>query len=124
VIDDKVFEAIAPYRKKINKTPALLSLLYDADLMPEQISTMRGALSLAAVVEAYDAGRRDLASESRQERVMSWFDRFLSWLYIRRLWGPRCSDYQEGCACCEHWKEHDEVIETLPRQERASDNSV
>lgn len=29
--------AIQPYRKQISETPALLSLLYDIDLLPEQI---------------------------------------------------------------------------------------
>lgn len=29
--------AMAPYRKQINDTPALMSLLYDIDLLPEQI---------------------------------------------------------------------------------------
>ena len=38
---------------------------------------------------------------------MNPFDHFLSWLYITRLWGDRCPDYDELCACCEKWKEHD-----------------
>lgn len=37
-------------------------------------------------------------------------DRFISWLYIRRLWGPRCSEYDPDCPVCEHWREHDEVF--------------
>lgn len=48
---------VANYRKIINNTPDLLSLLYDADLLPEQITSMRGAVSMAAVVEAYKLGK-------------------------------------------------------------------
>lgn len=43
--------------------------------------------------------------------MMSWWlDHFLSWLYTYRLWGPRCSDYEPTCACCEAWKVHDEIF--------------
>jgi len=34
-------------------------------------------------------------------------DRWLSWVYVRRIWGPRCSEYEAGCPCCEKWLEHD-----------------
>ena len=54
--EQKAQSAIAEYRKQISETPALLSLLYDADLLPEQIVSMRGAVSLAAVVTAYRLG--------------------------------------------------------------------
>ena len=37
-------------------------------------------------------------------------DRLLSWLYTHRLWGPRCSDYEPTCPCCEAWKTHDEIF--------------
>ena len=56
-----VEEVLSAYRKRINETPILLSLLYDADLLPEQIISVRGAISMAAVVEAYEAGRRSVA---------------------------------------------------------------
>lgn len=55
--DDGVAEILGGYLKQINDTPALLSLLYDADMMPEQIISVRGAISVAAVVTAYNAGR-------------------------------------------------------------------
>ncbi len=38
---------------------------------------------------------------------MKLFDRVLSWLYTYRLFGSRCPDYAEGCACCEAWNVHD-----------------
>ena len=37
-------------------------------------------------------------------------DRFISWLYTRRMYGPRCSEYESGCIVCEQWKLHDEVF--------------
>ena len=49
-------DMVAKYCRQINETPALLSLLYDADLLPEQIVTMRGAVSMAAVCIAYNEG--------------------------------------------------------------------
>jgi len=49
--------------RKINATPALLSLLYDANLLPEQIVSERDYKSMAAVVVAYDLGRADTADK-------------------------------------------------------------
>lgn len=45
------------YRKFINETPEILSLLYDVDLLPEQIVTVRGAISVAAICTAYQLGK-------------------------------------------------------------------
>ena len=42
----------------ITSTPDLLSLLYDAGMLPEQITTKRDAIAVAAVCEAYQAGLR------------------------------------------------------------------
>lgn len=42
-----------PYRKQISDTPALLSLLYDIDLMPEQIRLPVNALRMAAFCEVF-----------------------------------------------------------------------
>ena len=36
-IQKEMQSAMQPYRKQINQTPALMSLLYDIDLLPEQI---------------------------------------------------------------------------------------
>jgi hypothetical protein len=38
------------------------------------------------------------------------FDRLISWLYTRRIWGPRCSEYEPGCPCCERWRQHDDLF--------------
>lgn len=40
---EAVKSAIQPYRKEISQSPELLSLLYDVDLMPEQIKLMVNA---------------------------------------------------------------------------------
>ena len=60
-----VAEILGGYLSLINSTPAILSLLYDADLLPEQIVTMREAVCVAAVCEAYKAA---LSSVSERER--------------------------------------------------------
>lgn len=44
-----------PYRKQINETPALLSLLYDIDLLPEQIRLPVNAGRMIAVCELFKA---------------------------------------------------------------------
>ncbi len=54
--DPRVNQILTTYRDLINTTPTLLSLLYDTDLLPELIVSFRGALSMAAVCEAYKAG--------------------------------------------------------------------
>lgn len=46
-------EAVQPYRKQVNETPALLSLLYDIDLLPEQIRLPVNALRMAAFCEVF-----------------------------------------------------------------------
>lgn len=52
---------LARYRDTISTTPALLSLLYDADMLPEQTVTVRGAISVVTVVLAYKAALEDAA---------------------------------------------------------------
>lgn len=42
-----------PYRKQINETPALLSLLYDIDLLPEQIVLPVNAVRMGAFCEVF-----------------------------------------------------------------------
>lgn len=52
---------LASYLDTISTTPTLLSLLYDADMLPEQTVTVRGAISVVAVVVAYKAALEDAA---------------------------------------------------------------
>jgi len=40
-------------------------------------------------------------------------DRLMSWLYTRRIWGPRCPDSEPGCPVCQRWREHDELFEKM-----------
>lgn len=51
-------ELILKYTETINKTPYLLSLLYDVNLLPEQITSMEKAIYMAAIVEAYKEGSK------------------------------------------------------------------
>lgn len=46
-------DAVQPYRKQIDATPALLSILYDIDLMPEQIRLMVNAGRMIAFCEVF-----------------------------------------------------------------------
>lgn len=45
--------AIQPYRQQISGTPALLSLLYDIDLLPEQIRILVNVGRMIAVCELF-----------------------------------------------------------------------
>jgi hypothetical protein len=38
------------------------------------------------------------------------FDRFISWVYTRRIFGPRCADYEQGCPVCDAWNFHDDLF--------------
>ena len=46
-------ETTQPYRKQIGETPALLSLLYDIDLLPEQIKLPVNAVRMAHFCEVF-----------------------------------------------------------------------
>lgn len=46
-------EATQPYRQFINENPPLLSLLYDIDLLPEQIRLYVNATRMIAVCELF-----------------------------------------------------------------------
>lgn len=49
-------EVTTPYRKFISDTPALLSVLYDIDLLPEQIRLPVNASRMAAFCELWKNG--------------------------------------------------------------------
>lgn len=51
--EEGVNEITAPYRKQITSTPELLSLLYDVDLLPEQITKRVNAIRMAGFCEVY-----------------------------------------------------------------------
>lgn len=43
--------------------------------------------------------------------IRDFFDRMISWIYVRRLYGSRCPDYDEWCWCCRQWKNHDDLFD-------------
>jgi hypothetical protein len=49
-------EVTHPYLKFINETPALLSVLYDIDLLPAQIRLSVNATRMAAFCELWQKG--------------------------------------------------------------------
>lgn len=49
----RVDEILAPYRKMINSTPELQSLLYDVDMLPEQTTSIIGAIRLVGLCEVW-----------------------------------------------------------------------
>lgn len=56
VSEPGVDDIIAPFCGFINERPALLSLLYDIDMLPEQTVTRAGAYRLVALCEVWKAG--------------------------------------------------------------------
>lgn len=51
--ENGVAEAVQSYRKQISDNPALLSLLYDVDLMPEQIKLYVNVNRMVAICELF-----------------------------------------------------------------------
>lgn len=47
-------EMVQPYRKQVSDTPELLSLLYDIDLLPEQIQLTVNAVRMVAVIALFE----------------------------------------------------------------------
>lgn len=62
---------LSRYLTKINNTPALLSLLYDANMLPEQIVTEKDAKAVAAICIAYGLGS-DAAWCIKQQQYANW----------------------------------------------------
>jgi hypothetical protein len=63
---DAIGMILKRYIPLINATPELLSLLYDADMLPEQATRARHAIMIAAVCEAYKAGTQ--ARKDKEEK--------------------------------------------------------
>lgn len=51
--EEAVAKAVQPYRKEISDNPALLSLLYDVDLLPEQINRYVNVNRMVAICELF-----------------------------------------------------------------------
>jgi hypothetical protein len=43
-------------------------------------------------------------------KITNFLDWTLSYVYTRRLFGPRCVEHMDTCVCCEAWKAHDEIF--------------
>jgi hypothetical protein len=54
--EDGAGAIVQRYAKFINERPALLSLLYDIDMLPEQTTTRAGAIRLAGLCEFWKKG--------------------------------------------------------------------
>lgn len=37
-------------------------------------------------------------------------DHILSYVYTRRMFGPRCEEYLKGCPVCDAWHFHDDCF--------------
>lgn len=37
-------------------------------------------------------------------------DLVISYVYTRRLFGPRCEEHMDGCPVCDAWRTHDEIF--------------
>lgn len=35
-------------------------------------------------------------------------DRVVTWMYVHRIYGPKCPDFNEDCHTCRMWKEYEE----------------
>ena len=57
---DRFVEFNPELMAEVNKTPALVSLLYDANLLPEQVETEQEAKNLIAIITGYKLGQESL----------------------------------------------------------------
>jgi len=62
--EEFIDEVVQPRRKFINENPELLSVLYDIDLLPEQIKMPVNAVRMAAFCELY---KRYLDNNKKKE---------------------------------------------------------
>ena len=65
--DEAAQETVKPYREQVSKTPALLSVLYDVDLLPEQITKFVNARRMVLVCECF--------KRMTPEQALSLFDK-------------------------------------------------
>lgn len=42
--------------------------------------------------------------------IDDYIDRIISYVYTRRLFGPRCKEHMDGCPCCDAWRTHDDIF--------------
>lgn len=61
-------EAVQPYRTLITETPFLLSLLYDIDLLPEQIRLHVNATRMITVCELFRLIPPEVLTKAMEDR--------------------------------------------------------
>ena len=107
--EDGVDEIVAPYLKQIRETPELLSLLYDIDLLPEQIVYRVNAVRMVAVClvfqKRYQQGVEDAAKACRYMAKNQNFS------ISEREPGSYGDGFEAACALC------DEAIRRLNTEE-------
>lgn len=64
--EDGVCEIVMRYAKFISARPALLSLLYDINMLPEQTMTRDGAIRLAGLCEVWKKGEEGTLPGTRK----------------------------------------------------------
>lgn len=51
-----------------------------------------------------------MTDKKQMNRLNNLLDKFISWVYVTRIWGPRCHDVEPECIVCSKWIEHDELF--------------
>lgn len=86
-IEEGVHDILADYRKFISDRPALLSLLYDIDMLPEQCVTRAGAVRLAGLCEVWRRGESgELSSIAPAEAGVEGDAKPVAWRWPHPLW--------------------------------------
>lgn len=52
-------------------------------------------------------------------RVRDAVDRLVHWYATRRIYGPRCRDFDDNCVVCYNWLEHDILFSDIALMARA-----
>jgi hypothetical protein len=68
----------------------------------QMIARRAAELNLPVFTNGFAFADAELAAESNA--VVSHLRR-----YTLRQFGPRCSEFESGCAVCEMWKKHDDL---------------
>ena len=42
---------------------------------------------------------------------MSMFDKVLSWVYTRKIWGIKCDEFEPECCVCKAWRTHEDLFD-------------
>ena len=70
-VANNIVMLINPFLELVNSTPELLSLLFDLDLMPEQVHSIRDALYFYTICEAFRMGRNSALADSNSSSFVN-----------------------------------------------------